>query len=67
MPKSVAKIAGIILLIVGVGTAILHYTLEKNIFGSWLSLVVAAVLLILGMWLFNRGSATSSKQESDGK
>jgi len=67
MPKLTIKIVGAVLLAAGVGMAILHYTLEENIFGSWLSLAIAAVLLILGWWLFSRGSATSGKQGSGGK
>jgi hypothetical protein len=55
MPKPVAKIVGIVVLIAGVGTAILHYVMEGNIFNSWLTFAIAAVLLAGGWALFDYG------------
>jgi hypothetical protein len=55
MPKPVAKIAGIVLLVAGVAAAILHYVLEGDIFNSWLTFAVAAVLLACGWALFDHG------------
>ena len=62
MPKSVGKILGIVLLVAGVGTAILHYTLEGEIFNSWLSLGIAAVLLVLGWGLYDWGAGISARR-----
>lgn len=65
--KLAAKIAGIVLLIAGVGTAIVHYTLEGDVFSSWLTLAIAAVLLVGGWALYSWGAGISNRQKPQGK
>jgi hypothetical protein len=68
MPKSVGKILGIVLLVAGVGTAILHYVLEGEVFNSWLTLGIAAVLLVAGWALYDWGAGISARRRGpDGR
>jgi 4-amino-4-deoxy-L-arabinose transferase-like glycosyltransferase len=68
MSKLLAKIAGIILLIAGVAAAILHYALEEDLSNSWLTLGIAAVLLVAGWALFDWGAGISARRRrQDGK
>jgi hypothetical protein len=62
MPKSVAKILGIVLMVAGVGTAIVHYMLEGKILTSWLTLGIAAVLLVVGWGLYDWGAGFSARR-----
>jgi len=66
--KVAAKIAGVVLLAGGVATGILHYTLEGDAFSSWLTLGIAAVLLIVGWALYDWGAGISARRRGqDGK
>jgi hypothetical protein len=67
MSKSVAKIAGVVLLVAGVGTAILHYTMEGSLLNSYITLGGAAVLLVAGWALFDWGSGISRRRGPDGE
>ena len=62
MQKLVAKIAGAVLLLAGVAVGIVHYTLEGNVTGSWISLAIAASLLVLGWGLFDWGAGISRRK-----
>ncbi len=62
MPRSVARIAGAVLLVAGVATVVLHYTYESDATASWVSFVIAAVLLFAGWALFDRGGGFSRRQ-----
>lgn len=55
MPKPAVKVAGIIFIILGVATAILHYVVEGDIFNSWMTFAIAAVLLVIGVTLYEKG------------
>jgi hypothetical protein len=61
MQKLLAKIAGAVLLAAGVGAVVVHYTLEGHITASWVSLVVAVVLLLAGWTLFDWGAGVSRR------
>jgi hypothetical protein len=60
--QSVAKTAGIVLLAAGVAVAILHYTMEGNVFNSWITFAIAAVLLVAGWALYDWGRGISRRQ-----
>jgi uncharacterized protein YjeT (DUF2065 family) len=62
MPKSVLKIAGMVLVVAGVVVAILHYARAGSLTTSLITLVVAAVLLVAGLTLYYAGTADSRKQ-----
>ncbi len=59
--KLVATIAGVILLVAGVGVAILHYVVEGKLTSSYITLAIAAVLLIAGWTLLERGAGVSRR------
>lgn len=65
MPKVVGKVLGVVLLAAGVAAAILHYTLEGKVLSSWISLGIAAVLLVVGWGLFDWGAGISRKRGPD--
>ncbi|NLO27766.1 MAG: hypothetical protein GX113_06275 [Actinobacteria bacterium] len=65
MAKRVATIAGAILLAAGVGVAILHYVMEGSLTDSYITLAIAAVLLIAGWTLFERGTGISRRRRED--
>ena len=65
MPKPVTAIAGGILLAAGVAVAIVHYVMEGDMVDSLLTLAVAAVLLIVGWALFDRGAGISRRWRGD--
>jgi uncharacterized membrane protein len=62
MPKSVVKIAGMVLLAAGIVVAILHYARAGSMMESVITLVIAAVLLVAGLTLYYAGAADSRKQ-----
>ncbi len=61
MPKIVEAILGGILLAAGVAAAIFHYVVEGDTTYSYLTLIIAAVLLLAGWTLFDRGAGISRK------
>lgn len=65
MKKLVATIAGVILLVAGVGVAILHYIVEGKLTSSYITLAIAAVLLIAGWTLLEWGAGVSRRWGAD--
>ena len=65
MAKRIATIAGAVLLVAGVGVAILHYVMEGSLTDSYITLAIAAVLLIVGWTLFDRGAGISRHRGED--
>jgi hypothetical protein len=55
MSKSAFKIAGAVFCVLGVAAAILHYVVEGQIFTSWMTFAIAAVLLVIGVTLWEKG------------
>jgi hypothetical protein len=53
--------SGGILLAKGVAVAIIHYVVENDTNSGLLTLAVAAVLLLVGWTLFDRGAGTSRR------
>lgn len=66
MAKRIATIAGAVLLVAGVGVAILHYVMEGSLTDSYITLAIAAVLLIIGWTLFDRGTGISRRRRENG-
>jgi hypothetical protein len=61
MANLVETIFGGLLLAAGVAVAIVHYVVEGNSTYSYLTLIVAAVLLLAGWTLFDRGAGISRR------
>jgi hypothetical protein len=65
MLKTVAAIIGAVLLLAGIGAVIVHYTVEGGSVNSYLTLAIAAVLLVAGWALFDWGLGLSRRWRSD--
>ena len=61
MLKVVATIVGALLLLGGVGVAIAHYVLESSDTMKFVTLAIAAVLLVLGWGLLDWGAGVSRR------
>jgi len=61
MNNLIQTIAGGILLAAGVAAVIIHYVVEGNDAYSYLTLIIAAVLLLAGWTLFDRGAGVSRR------
>jgi len=53
--KAVAAVVGAILLLAGVGVGVAHYLLDSGDTMRFITLAVAAVLLVAGLTLLNWG------------
>ena len=62
MPKSVAAIVGAVLLVAGLGVAIVHYTVNGSAIDSYITLAVAAVLFVTGWALLDWGAGVSRRR-----
>ena len=65
MLKLVAAIIGVVLLLAGIGAVIVHYTVEGGSVNSYLTLAIAAVMLVAGWALFDWGVGVSRRWGSD--
>jgi hypothetical protein len=65
MMKLVATIVGAVLLVAGVGVAIVHYVLEGSFANSYITLALAAALLFVGWGLFDWGTGISQRWRGD--
>lgn len=63
--KAIATILGAILLLAGVGVAIAHYILDTTGGMKFVTLGIAAVLLVLGWALFDWGRGISRRWGGD--
>jgi hypothetical protein len=66
VPKMLETVVGGVLLAAGVATAIIHYVVEGNDGYSYATLAIAAVLLVAGWALFDRGLGISRRRRADG-
>jgi hypothetical protein len=65
MLKLVSTIIGAVLLLAGIGAVVVHYTVESGTVNSYLTLAIAAVMLVAGWALFDWGLGVSRRWGSD--
>jgi hypothetical protein len=51
-----ARIFGAVFLVAGAAAVIVHYVVNRGMAFSYITLAIAAVLLVAGVALFNRGA-----------
>jgi hypothetical protein len=59
--KAVATIVGIVLLLAGVGVALAHYLLESSFTSKYITLAIAAILLVAGFALLDWGAEVTRR------
>lgn len=65
MLKRLAAIAGAILLLAGAGVAVVHYLVESSLTMKFVTLAIAAVLLVVGWALLDWGKGVSRRLGAD--
>ena len=65
MLKVFARIIGAVVLLAGVGAAVAHYVIESSSTGKFITLALAAVLLVGGWALFDWGMGISRRRGRD--
>jgi len=65
VPKLLATIAGIILLLAGAGVAVVHYLVESSFTMKFVTLAIAAALLVVGWVLLDWGKGVSRRWGAD--
>lgn len=66
MVRLAATVVGAILLVGGVGVAVAHYLMETSGAMKFVTLAIAAVLLVAGLALLNWGRGGSRRSGTDG-
>ncbi len=61
MLKVIAAVAGAILLLAGVGVAVAHYVVESSDTMKYITLAIAAALLVAGWALLDWGAGVSRR------
>jgi uncharacterized membrane protein len=65
MLKMVAAIVGVIFLLAGLGVAVVHYTVESSGTMKFVTLAIAAALLVVGWALLDWGKGVSRRWGAD--
>lgn len=63
--KLFATVGGALLLAAGVGVAIVHYVVQSSLAESYITLAIAAVLLVAGWALLDWGAGFSRRRGED--